>query len=319
MPLSPQIVSHLDQAECTARDKKGRNMISLKDLQFLTALARHSHFARAAEEVGVSQPAFSMRIRKLEETLDAAIVKRGNRFQGFTPEGDALMRHARIIMDNVQLLEEDFRSAGGSITGTLTLGVIPTAVAYVAQALQTLRTAHPGITVRLQAATSLAVQQGLENGRFDAGITYEEGVSPDLQRVDPLYEETYLLLTPKDSAPRASGSASWEEAGQLPLILLEPGMQNRRILDVVFRELGIVPNVIAETSEFTSAMVMAANGIAATIVPKVLPLALGGLAGTVALPLIDPILAKNVCLISAHRVPGLSTVDALRRCLGVAS
>ncbi len=297
--------------------RKGRIVISLKDLQFLTALARHGHFARAAEEVGVSQPAFSMRIRKLEETLDAAIVKRGNRFQGFTAEGDALMRHARKIMDNVQLLEEDFRSAGGTITGTLTLGVIPTAVAYVAQALQTLRAAHPGITVRLQAATSLAVQQGLENGRFDAGLTYEEGVPPDLQRVEPLYEETYLLLSPTALAPRAGGSASWTEAAQLPLILLEPGMQNRRILDVVFRDLGILPNVIAETSEFTSAMVMAANGIAATIVPKVLLHALGGLAGTVALPLVDPILAKQVCLISAHRTPGLSTVDALRRCLGV--
>lgn len=292
-------------------------MISLKDLEFLSSLARHRHFARAAEECGVSQPAFSMRIRKMEERLDAAVVKRGNRFLGFTPEGEALVRHARKIMDGVKLLEEEFRSAGGEITGQLALGVVPTAVAYAAGVVQRLRESHPGITVRLQAASSLAIQQGLENGLYDAGITYGEGVAPDLMRVEHLYDERYLLLAPKSLAPRTNGVASWAEAAELPLALLEPGMQNRRILDLVFREVGVVPEVIAETGEFTSAMVMAANGMAATVVPEGLAEAFGDTAGLVALALEAPEVAKDVSLVSSHRDPGLSTVEALRRVLGL--
>ena len=62
-------------------------MISLRDLEFLSALARHRHFARAAEECGVSQPAFSMRIRKMEERLGTSVVTRGNRFSRFHPGG----------------------------------------------------------------------------------------------------------------------------------------------------------------------------------------------------------------------------------------
>ncbi|TCL01373.1 LysR family transcriptional regulator [Shimia isoporae] len=290
-------------------------MISLKDLEFLSSLARHRHFARAAEECGVSQPAFSMRIRKMEERLDAAIVKRGNRFQGFTPEGEALVRHARKIMDGVKLLEEEFRSAGGEITGQLALGVVPTAVAYAAGVVQRLRKDHPGITVRLQAASSLAIQQGLENGLYDAGITYGEGVSPDLMRVEHLYDERYLLLAPKAMAPRLTGQASWTEAAELPLALLEPGMQNRRILDLVFRDVGVVPDVVAETGEFTSAMVMAANGMAATVVPVGLAEAFGSNPDLVSLDLIEPVVDKDVSLVSPHRDPGLSTVEALRRAL----
>ncbi len=288
-------------------------MISLKDLEFLSSLARHRHFARAAEECGVSQPAFSMRIRKMEERLDAAIVKRGNRFQGFTPEGEAILRHARKIMKDVQILQEEFRSAKGDITGQLSIGVIPTAMAFAARIAGQLRLSHPGIRLRMQASTSLGIQQGLENGLFDAGITYEEGAAPDLMRVEPLYSETYMLLVRADQAPRRSAKATWAEAAALPLVLLEPGMQNRRFLDLHFSELGLHPTVVSETSEFSSAMVMAANGVAATIVPEVLVQALGGVPGTVALPLVSPQLNKQVSLVTAHQEPGLSTVAALRR------
>ncbi len=292
-------------------------MISLKDLEFLTSLARHGHFARAAEECGVSQPAFSMRIRKLEERLNAAIVKRGNRFQGFTPEGEAMMRHARKIMDAMKLLEEEFRSARGEVVGQISLGVIPTAVGFATEAIGRLRTAHPGITVRLQTASSLAIQQGLEKRVFDAGITYGEGVLPELLRVEPLYEERYVLVAPTAIAPRASGAATWEEAAALPLSLLEPSMQNRRILDAVFREAGVVPTVVAETSEFTSLILMAAKGVAATVIPEGLLDSLGELPGAVALPLGDPEVAKDISLITPHRLPGLSTVEALRRILNL--
>ncbi|MEI4235000.1 LysR family transcriptional regulator [Roseovarius sp. D22-M7] len=288
-------------------------MISLRELEFLASLARRKHFARAAEECGVSQPAFSMRIRKLEEKLDTPIVKRGNRFQGFTAEGDALVRHARKIVGDVKILEQEFRSAKGEITGKLVLAAIPTAVIFAARAVKALRAKHPGVKVSIQTATSLAIQQGLENGLFEAGITYGEGVSRDLLRVEDLYSETYTLLTPTHLAPRVTGEVTWAEAAQLPLTLLEPGMQNRRILDKVFDDLGLLPNVTVETSGFMAAMVLAAEGMSATVVPNHLIEAFGQPGGTVALPLVAPVLEKKVAIVTPLRDPGLPVVDALRR------
>lgn len=290
-------------------------MISLRELEFLASLARRKHFARAAEECGISQPAFSMRIRKLEEKLDTPIVKRGNRFLGFTAEGDALVRHARRIVDDVKIMEQEFRSAKGEVTGKLVLAVVPTAVIFAARAVKILRTRHPGVRVNIQTATSLAIQQGLENGLYEAGITYGEGVSRDLVRVEDLYQETYTLLVPVDLAPRHTGEVTWAEAAKVPLTLLEPGMQNRRILDKVFDDLGLFPDVYVETSGFIAAMVLASEGMSATVVPTHLVEALGQPVGTVALPLADPVLEKDMAIVTPLRDPSLPTVDALRRAL----
>lgn len=287
-------------------------MLDLRDLHCLTALARHKHFARAADECGMSQPAFSMRIRKLEERLGTSVVKRGNRFQGFTEEGEAVVQHARKIMEDVRAMEQDLRSARGEVSGSLALGVIPTALGNAGLLAVELRKDYPEVTVRFETASSIAIQQGIEDGRFDAGITYAEGTSPDLMQVDPLYDEGYVLLAPSGLAPRQLGDITWAEAGELPLCLLEPSMQNRRIVDQTFEQVGIVPRVIAETSGFTSAIVMAVEGLAATVMPKVLIDSLGGFPNTVALPLVEPVQEKSVCLVTAYRDPGLPAVDAFR-------
>lgn len=288
-------------------------MIDLKDLQCLSALARHKHFARAANECGISQPAFSMRIRKIEDRLKTSIVKRGNRFQGLTEDGMMIVRHARNIMDEVVLFEQEFRCHKGQISGSLKLGVIPTAVAYVSLLNIDLHKQYPDVVVRIETASSLAIQQGLEDGRFDAGVTYCDGAPGDLLRVEPLYDEAYALLVPRAMAPREEGEIAWAEAAQIPLTLLEPGMQNRRIVDQIFAQVGATPHVTSETSGFTSAIVMAVQGLTATVLPRVLVDSMGEIANAVALPLIEPVQKKSVCLVSSVRETGLPTLEALRR------
>lgn len=287
-------------------------MIDLRDLQFLTALARHRHFAKAARDCGVSQPAFSMRIRKLEDRLGVSVVRRGNRFEGLTAEGEAVLQHARRILDDVRALEQDFGAGGREVSGPLTLGVIPTATAFSAGLTERLAARFPGIRVRIETATSLAVQQGIEDGAFDAGLTYSDGASADLLDIVPLYEERYVLLAPLALVQPGRATLSWVEAAALPLVLLEPGMQNRRILDAVFDGAGLRPQVFAETGGFTAAMVLAARGVAATVVPQVLADALGPPAGTVVLELTDPLVEKSVSLVTARRRSDLPTVAALR-------
>ncbi len=287
-------------------------MFELRDMQLLVALARHRHFARAANECGISQPAFSMRIRNAEEQLGVSIVKRGNRFQGFTEEGEIILRRARKLLDDAKALEEEVQSARGAVSGHLTVGVVPTALAYAAEVSARLYESCPGVLMRTRSLTSLQIQQGLEDGSIDAGITYVDGISPDLLSVLPLYEEKYVAIIPEAIAPRRSGMISWEEVAALPLSLLEPQMQNRRILSRVFQDNGLQPRVVTETNAFTASLVMARQGFAATIVPEVLVRSLGQLDGTVVLPLSEPEVSKSICLVSIMRTPGQPTVDALR-------
>lgn len=273
-------------------------MQDLRDLQCLIALARHKHFAHAAEQCGLSQPAFSMRIRALEERLNTRIVKRGNRFQGLTPEGQTVLDHAKRITAQVQMMEQEVKATPGELVGSLTIGVIPTAGAYSAKIAKRLYAAHPGIRTRLETASSLDIQQGVSDGRFDCGITYTEGLAPELMHNAPLYHESYVILVPEEFDTGPGDQMSWRQSAIYPLILLETDMQNRRIIDRVYREVGQFPRVVAETSGFMAAVLMAAEGLGATIVPDVLWRAVGQFQGLVAFDLVDPVLEKSVSLVN---------------------
>lgn len=296
-----------------------RQHLELREMELLVALARHQHFAKAAEACQISQPAFSMRIRNLEEKIGRSIVRRGNRFLGFTEQGEHLLRRARAILEDVKALEQELGSADGAVTGTLTIGVIPTALAFAAQLCTQLFRVHPGIVTRISSTSSIAIQQGLDAGTLDAGITYDDSLSEDMVRLQHLYDETYVLVVPRSMAPEGRTEIPWKEAADLPMTLLEPGMQNRRILDRMFREVGAVPQVISETNGFVASIIMAQQGLAATVVPAVLSKAMGEFRDTVTLPLVEPELRRAICLATPLRTPGLPAAEALCRIADQAS
>ena len=287
-------------------------MQDFRDLECLIALARHQHFARAAAHCGLSQPAFSMRIRALETRMNTRIVKRGNRFQGLTPEGETVLKHAKSILAQVRAMEQDVSAGAGEIVGSLTIGVIPTAGSFAAQVATRLTAQHPGIKTRLETATSLAIQQGVDDGRFDCGLTYSDGAATDILEIQPLYDEGYALFAPAALALAHSNEISWADAAALPLILLETDMQNRRIIDQVFRDIGQLPQVVAETNGFMAAILMAIEGLGATIIPEGLSQTLGTIGQMRTLPLVAPTVEKSVCLVTRRHETGVATVAALK-------
>jgi DNA-binding transcriptional LysR family regulator len=290
-------------------------MTDLRDMQLLAALARHRHFARAAEECGISQPAFSARIRNMEARFEVPIVKRGNRFIGFTTEGEIVLKWARQLLSDAEGLSQDIQAAKGALSGRLVIGAVPTAITFAATSAQRLRARHPELVVELYSATSSEVWRGLEEFTLDAGITYFETGLPKSLETEVLYEERYVLLVPKDLAPRKKGSVTWKEAAALPLCLLTRNMRNRRILDETFAEVGAKPNLVMETDAFTAALTQVELGAAATIAPQSLAKSLPFASELAQLPLVEPEVAKPICLAVADRKPAPPAVIALTEVL----
>jgi DNA-binding transcriptional LysR family regulator len=222
-----------------------------------------------------------------------------------------IVQRARRILDDTKALEQQVLAAKGEITGTLILGVIPTAIAFTGRLTKRLRDAHPRIVTRIETMSATAIQHRLDEGSLDAGITYGDSIGTDLRQVQRLYEETYVLLVPSHMT-HETGPIPWARVAEFPLSLLEPQMQNRRILDRIFAEQGLHPDIVAETSGFTASMVMAREGLAATVIPRVLVRALGDLKDTRVLSLIEPVVSKPICLATLTRDPELPTVAALR-------
>ena len=291
-------------------------MIELRDMDLLTALARHRHFARAAADVGISQPAFSARIAKMEAQLKVRIVHRGNRFEGFTDEGERVLRWARRMLREADGMAQDLQALHGPLTGRVTLGVVPTALAHVSQAPALLSKAHPGLGLRIISASSNAILSGLDDHSLGAGVTYTDTTMPGELRAISLYEESYSLLCPPAIAPRNSGTIGWADAARLPLCLLTPDMQNRQRLDAIFKRAGAAPNIVLESNAFTTALGQIQTGFCATIIPNSLARTLPAVTGTVRLNLIDPVVRNPIGLVipDLDPIPPATTavLEALR-------
>ena len=286
-------------------------MPDLRDLELLASLARNMHFARAAEECGISQPAFSARIRNLEMALGAPMVKRGNRFMGFTQEGEIALRWARRMIADARGMRQEIEQARDELSGKLTIGAVPTALTFVAQIAARLRREHPALTIQVYSRSAREIAQGLEDFSLDAGVSYLESALPAACRAEFLFEERYELLLPREMGPELEGEIAWRAAAAFPLCLLTPNMLNRKIIDDAFQAAEAEPTLVMETNAFTAALVQVGKGTAATIAPEILAENIGVHTEIVRLKLVEPRIVKPIGVIISEREPVLPAVEAL--------
>ncbi|GLQ35579.1 LysR family transcriptional regulator [Amylibacter marinus] len=288
-------------------------MVDIRDMEMLIALAQHQHFSLAADQCGVSQPAFSARIRKIESDLGLSIVRRGNKFQDFTREGELLLKWSRKILADVQGMHQDLEIAKGQLRGKLVIGAVPTSLPFVAGAAADLRDEYPDLMVEIHSMSSQQIAKGLNDFRLDAGIIYvgaDVGLNAALE---PLYDEQYFLTAPKGMVDPERHEITWDEAAKLPLCLLTRNMRNRQIIDAAFQSIGAAPEPVAETSGFTAAVSLVARGAVATITPKSIAQSMFSHADVVHLPLVGPRLSHSIGLAVQEHDPALPALDALRR------
>ncbi len=287
----------------------------IRDLQMLLVLSQRKHFTQAALDCGISQPAFSARIRHLEEELGVPIVRRGNKFLGFTPDGELVLKWASKIVADAEGLRQDIEISKGALRGSLAIGVVPTALTYAANISTQLRATHPHLAIQILSLTSAQIARQLLNFSIDAGISYADELDATALKFEAIYAEEYVLLAPAALAPRQSGAVSWEEAAGLPLCLLSRDMHFRQIVDDVFEQAGVQPEPVMETNAFTAALAQVTNGSAATIAPAKLvdSLLLGN--KTVALTLTQPVVSHSIGLATLDHEPSLPAISALQACI----
>ncbi len=219
----------------------------LRQMEYLVALAHEQHFGRAARACHVTQPALSAGIRKLESELRVQIVQRGQRFAGFTAEGVEVLEWAQRMIAEQEQLHSTLSSMRGGLTGVLRIGAIPTALTAASLVTTPLHLRHPMVRFCLESMSSREIATRLNDFDIDIGMTYVDGDPLGRVRVVPLYRERYLFLTPADGEFGARETISWADAARAPLCLLTPVMQNRRILDGHFAEVGARAEPVVET------------------------------------------------------------------------
>jgi DNA-binding transcriptional LysR family regulator len=272
-------------------------------LDYLLALARERHFGRAAETCGVTQPTFSAGIKQLEDTLGVLLVNRGSRFLGFTHEGDRVLDWARrIVGDTRSMRDEILALRRGDLVGHLRIAVVPTALAMVSALTTPYRAKHPGVRFTVLSRTSMETLNALENLEVDAGITYLDNEPLGRVRMVPLYSERYCLLIAADSALGDRKQVTWAEVARIPLCLLTPDMQNRRIIDGLLFAAGA--GHVTPTLESNSMIVLVSHIRTrqwATIMPNMLVETLGLTDMIRAIPIVEPSAIHQIGLVVPNR------------------
>lgn len=280
-------------------------------LEFFIALAREQHFGRAAEECGVTQPTLSAGIKQLEDILGVMLVQRGSRFQGLTPEGRQVLDWARRIVGDTRAMREEMRAARHGLSGRIRIAAIPTALAMVPRLTTPFRDKHPGVTFSILSRTSIEVLSLLGNFEIDAGITYLD--NEPLGRVTsvPLYAERYQLITAVGNEYSDRQKVTWEEVSTLPLCLLTPDMQNRRIIDQHLADAGVQVRPTLESNSMIVLFSHIRTGKWSSIMPLNLAETFGFAEPIRAIPIVEPDASHTVGLVVAKRDPNTTLVQAL--------
>lgn len=284
----------------------------LRQLEYLSALAREGHFGRAARACHVTQPALSVGIRKLESELGVELVRRGPTHQELTPQGAALLGWARQALASVDGLSAEASRLANSPAGRLRVGVIPTALPAVATITKPLLERFPSIELEVRGLPSVEIAEQVNAYALDAGITYLAGVGNTRLTATPVYDERYLLLTADPSL--AGATAGWGELDGVPLCLLTADMQNRRIVDAALAAAGARASARIETDSISALLSFARSGWSSVVSSAWLDL-YGVPEGMRAIALVEPEVAEPIGVLSrgGDFVPPL--VTALLRSL----
>jgi DNA-binding transcriptional LysR family regulator len=283
-----------------------------RQLEYFVALARERHFARAASACYVSQPALSEAIRKLEQELKVPLVRRGQKFEGLTPEGERLVHWARRILADHDALRQEVTALQTGLTGELRFGVVPAAATTVALLTDPFCAAHPLVRVQLETnLRSAEIVERIRRFELDAGILYPDRQDTADLLVTPLYEEQQVLIAGGDLLSGKSDTISWPDALQLPLCLLTEGMRGRQIIDdaLATQDLAVTPQL--ETDSVVALFAHVGTGRWASIVPHTWIRTLGPPAGTSVLRLHNPSISAVMALVTNKAEPGSVLARAL--------
>lgn len=243
-------------------------MISLKQLRYFEAVARAGHFGRAAEQCAVTQPALSMQVQELEHFLGLQLLERGRGGVILTEGGKEIARRASQVLADVRDIVDFARQQGGTLSGPLGFGVIPSVAPYILpQLLPTIRTAFPDLDLHIRETQTQLLLRELVDGRLDLLLLALPVEHPEVETAR-LFEDRFLLAMPPSYQVSNRVHATPDLLEGDRLLLLEEGhcMRDQALAFCSLQRVGNINTFGA--SSLSTLVQMVANGLGMTLLPE---------------------------------------------------
>lgn len=251
-------------------------MITLRQLKYLSSLAKHGHFGRAADDCAITQPALSMQIRDLEKTLGVSLVERRPGDVTLTEAGLEISRRADEVLAKSRDLVDFAQHRAKPLTGRLTLGLIPSLAPYaLPKILPGLQSQFPDLRLELRETQTRQLLDDVKGGALDAAMVALPVYESDIELLH-LFDDQFLLAVPVDDPRHEATRVAAHDIDEDRLILLEDGHclrdQALAFCATTSRGRDIAPNTSRMTfgaSSLATVMQMVANGYGITLIPQI--------------------------------------------------
>jgi len=283
------------------------NDISLRQLEYVVAVADLLGFRKAAEHCHVSQPALSAQIQQLEEVLGVKLFERDKRRVMLTAAGEELVARARRVLTETGDILSAASRLSDPFAGILQLGVIPTVAPYVLpEVVPAVMKKYPQLKLRLREEKTELLVRGLEEGRLDAALVALDAELGDVEQA-VIAEDPFVVAAPPGHPVVKKAQVPLRDLDEENVLLLEDGHCFRSQALALCRRVGAHEVDFRATSLTTLAqMVMSGEG-SITLLPA-LAVPLENRLGQLAIRPLTPAPSRTLALVWR---PGYPRADAL--------
>ncbi len=282
-------------------------------MEYFQALADTMHFGRAAEIVGVTQPALSAQIAEMEERLNCRLFERDRRVVRLTEEARLLRPRIARILEELRDIEAIARRGRQAMQGRFRLGIIPTIAPYMLpEALPAIRQRFPELQLELREAMTTTLIDDALNGRLDGFIAAEPLETPALAS-EKLFEDRFFLAVPAADPSFTSHPVPPESLALDRLMLLEEGHCLREQALAVCGHVKPVAMASYGATSLTTLLQMVSHGLGITLVPEMALEATSTMRDLKLVPFAEPAPARTICLAWRRNSPRGDECRALAR------
>ncbi|MGQ9368650.1 LysR family transcriptional regulator [Azospirillum sp. ST 5-10] len=270
--------------------------VTLRQLQCFRQVAEHASFSKAAERIGLSQPALSATIRKLEDAVGVRVFDRTTRQVVLTPEGEELLRLATRMVDEFESVSGDLQDYLARRRGRVVVAALPTAAAVILPpVLARYRRDHPGIDVRLDDALHDRILEAVRSGSADFGVTVAPADGDEF-RFQPLLADRFVLVCRPEHPLAARGAVTWAELADQPMIAMSRTTSVRQLIDTACARAGVGLPSLYEASHLATIAGLVEAGIGIAALPS-LALPLLRFAELTAVPIEEPVVERSIGIV----------------------
>lgn len=238
-----------------------------RDIRAFIAVAQAASFTRAATRLNISQPALTVQIRRLEQTVGVRLLDRNSRNVALTPAGRELLPVLQKSLQDMEHVLSDARSLGDGTSGTVRLACLPTfAASALPELIQDLKNQVPSARFFIRDVVADMVNTLVRTEEVDIGLTGGDLSDTDLEVLHAGVDRL-VVVCPQEHRLARGPHVKLESLASVPLVLTAQGTSVRAVVDAAFASSGYTPDIACEPTYMMTAVAMVRGGLGVTILP----------------------------------------------------